>query len=74
MSKVYDSIEELTGNTPLVRMKRIMQKFDLECNILAKCEFYNPFFSIKDRVAKNMLDKAPFSQSQLSADKHCSRD
>ena len=62
MSKVYDSIEELTGNTPLVRMKRIMQKFDLECNILAKCEFYNPFFSIKDRVAKNMLDKAPFSQ------------
>ncbi|MBR6356127.1 MAG: cysteine synthase family protein [Alphaproteobacteria bacterium] len=62
MSKIYNSIEELVGKTPLLKLNKLMQKFDLKANILAKCEFYNPIFSIKDRIALNMLNKAPFSK------------
>lgn len=62
MSKIYNSIEELVGKTPLLKLNKLMQKFDLKANILAKCEFYNPIFSVKDRVALNMINKAPFSK------------
>jgi len=60
MKKVYDSIEELVGRTPLLRLNKLKRDLDLKANILAKCEFYNPIFSVKDRVALNMLDKLPF--------------
>ena len=62
MSKIYNSIEELVGHTPLLRLNKFMKKFELGANILAKCEFYNPIFSIKDRIALNMINKAPFSK------------
>lgn len=62
MSKIYNSIEELVGHTPLLKLNKLMQKFELKANILAKCEFYNPIFSIKDRIALNMIKKAPFSK------------
>ena len=62
MRKIYDSIEDLVGHTPLVKLHKIMQKFELKGNLIAKCEFYNPVFSVKDRVALNMINKAPFSQ------------
>ena len=62
MGKIYTSIEDLVGHTPLLQLQKIEQKYGLNANILAKCEFYNPLFSIKDRVALNMLNKAPFSR------------
>ena len=62
MPKIYNSIEEIVGHTPLLKLNKIMHRYELKANILAKCEFYNPLFSIKDRIALNMLEKAPFSK------------
>lgn len=62
MKKIYNSVEELVGKTPLLKLNKLMRKLDLKANILAKCEFYNPIFSIKDRIALNMINKAPFSK------------
>ena len=62
MSEIYDSVEDLVGHTPLVKLHKLMKKFNLSGNVLGKCEFYNPLFSIKDRIALNMINKAPFSK------------
>lgn len=62
MPKIYESIEELVGRTPLLKLNKLMRKFECKANILGKCEFYNPIFSVKDRVALNMINKAPFSK------------
>ena len=61
MGKVYNSIDELVGNTPIICLHKIMQKYEVAANIMAKCEFFNPLFSVKDRVALNMINKVPFS-------------
>ena len=62
MQKIYDSIEDMVGHTPLLRLNKLMHCYKVKADILAKCEFYNPLFSIKDRVALNMINKAPFSK------------
>ncbi|MBP5353257.1 MAG: cysteine synthase family protein [Alphaproteobacteria bacterium] len=62
MSNIYNSIEDMIGHTPLLKLNKLMKKYQLKANLLAKCEFYNPLFSIKDRIALNMLQKAPFSK------------
>ncbi len=62
MPKIYNSIEDLVGHTPLLRLNKVMQRCGLQADLLVKCEFYNPVFSIKDRVALNMINKAPFSK------------
>ena len=62
MPKIYESIEELVGRTPLLKLNKLMKKFECKAKILGKCEFYNPIFSVKDRVALNMINKAPFSK------------
>ena len=62
MKKIYDSIEDMVGHTPLLRLNKLKKLFGFNANILAKCEFYNPIFSVKDRVALNMINKAPFSK------------
>jgi len=56
--KIYSSIEELIGKTPLLRLSAIEKEFGLECTVLAKLESFNPGGSAKDRVAVAMLDKA----------------
>lgn len=56
--KIYNSAEELIGKTPLVRLKNIEKHFDLKAKIIAKVEAFNPAGSVKDRVAKAMLDNA----------------
>lgn len=56
--KVYNSILELTGNTPLVRLNKIEEKYNLNVKLLAKLEMFNPSGSVKVRPAKNMLLKA----------------
>lgn len=62
MQKIYNSIEELVGHTPLLRLNALKMACGFKADILAKCEFYNPIFSVKDRVALNMINKAPFSK------------
>lgn len=62
MPKIYDSLADLVGHTPLLRLNNVMRKCGLQADLLVKCEFYNPVFSIKDRVALNMINKAPFSK------------
>ena len=56
--KIYNSAEELIGRTPLVRLNNIEKAFDLKAKIIAKVESFNPAGSVKDRVAKAMLDDA----------------
>ena len=56
--KVYSSIHDLIGGTPLLELKNIEQKEQLGARVLAKLEYFNPAGSVKDRVAKAMLDDA----------------
>lgn len=56
--KIYNSIESLVGQTPLLRLNKIEKALGLKCKLLAKLECFNPAGSIKDRVAKSMLDSA----------------
>lgn len=54
--RIYDDITQTIGNTPLVRLNRLAEKFSLQANILAKMEYFNPAGSIKDRPAMAMID------------------
>ncbi len=54
--RVYDSILDVVGHTPLVRLNRITESLD--CEVFAKLEFLNPMGSIKDRIARYMIEKA----------------
>lgn len=58
MSKIYTSADQLIGHTPLLELTHIEKEFGLEARILAKLEYFNPAGSVKDRVAKAMLDEA----------------
>ncbi len=58
MGKIYNNVAELIGNTPLVELTHIEEKFDLHCRLLAKLEYLNPAGSAKDRVAKEMIEQA----------------
>ena len=57
MTKIYNSIAEMVGHTPLLRLGNLMTKLRLKAEVLAKCELYNPLFSAKDRVALKMIEK-----------------
>ena len=58
MAKVYDSILDLVGKTPLVELKRIEEKEGLQAILIAKVESFNPAGSVKDRIAKAMIEDA----------------
>lgn len=58
MGNIYTSVEQLIGKTPLVEFKNIEKKYDLKAKLFGKVEFFNPGGSVKDRVAKAMLDDA----------------
>ncbi len=58
MSAIYTSADQLIGRTPLLELRHLEQKLQLEARLLAKLEYLNPAGSVKDRVAKTMLDKA----------------
>ena len=58
MSKIYKSADQLIGNTPLVELTKIEKELGLEAKILAKLEYFNPAGSVKDRIAKAMIDDA----------------
>lgn len=58
MAKIYTSVEQLIGKTPLMELTRIEKEFGLEAKILAKLESFNPAGSVKDRVALMMIEEA----------------
>ena len=58
MSKVVKSITELIGNTPMLELTGIEESHSLEASVIAKLEYFNPCGSVKDRVAKNMIENA----------------
>lgn len=57
-NRIYNSITETVGATPLVRLHKLEQKYNLKAQILAKLEFFNPLASVKDRIALNMIEVA----------------
>ncbi len=61
MSKIYTSADQLIGKTPLLELTHIEKKFGLKARILAKLEYFNPAGSVKDRIAKAILDDAEAS-------------
>ena len=58
MAKIYTSIDQLIGRTPLLELSNIEKEEGLEARVLAKLEYFNPGGSVKDRVAKSILDDA----------------
>ena len=58
MSKIYKSADQLIGGTPLLELSGIEKEYGLKARLLAKLEYFNPAGSVKDRVAKAMLDEA----------------
>ena len=58
MAKIYKSAIELIGNTPLLELTHIEKKYDLKARLLAKVEYFNPAGSVKDRIAKEMIEAA----------------
>ena len=58
MSKIYKTADELIGKTPLLELSHIENEYKLEANIIAKVEYFNPAGSVKDRIAKKMIDEA----------------
>ena len=61
MSKIYTSADQLIGKTPLLELTHIEKELDLKAKILAKLEYFNPAGSVKDRIAKAMIDDAEAS-------------
>lgn len=58
MSRVFKSVGELVGNTPLLELSHIEKEYDLQTKVLAKLEYFNPAGSVKDRVARAIIDDA----------------
>lgn len=58
MSKIYNSVTELIGNTPLLKPANFIKANGIEANLLVKLEYFNPAGSVKDRIAKAMIDQA----------------
>ncbi len=58
MSNIYTSVDQLIGRTPLLELTRIEEAYHLKARILAKLEYLNPAGSVKDRVAKMMIEEA----------------
>ena len=58
MARIYSSADQLIGKTPLLELTHIEKEYDLKAKILAKLEYFNPAGSVKDRIAKGMIDAA----------------
>lgn len=61
MANIYTSADQLIGKTPLLELTHIEKNFDLKAKIVAKLEYFNPAGSVKDRIAKAMIDEAEAS-------------
>lgn len=58
MSNIYTSAEQLIGKTPLLELAHMEKEYDLKAKVVAKLEYFNPAGSVKDRIAKAMIDDA----------------
>ena len=58
MSNIYQGAIGLIGNTPLVEFTHMEEKYSLKAKLLAKLEYFNPAGSVKDRIAKEMIEQA----------------
>lgn len=58
MAKIYESAAQLVGGTPLLELKRTEEEYGLKAKIFAKLEYFNPAGSVKDRIAKHMIETA----------------
>ncbi|KAH8916400.1 pyridoxal phosphate-dependent enzyme, beta subunit [Atractiella rhizophila] len=58
MDPIHSSVLELIGETPMIRLERLAEEEGLKCNLLAKVEFFNAGGSVKDRIAKRMVEEA----------------
>lgn len=58
MATIYTSADQLIGKTPLLELTHLEKKYDLQAKVLAKLEYFNPAGSVKDRIAKAMIDDA----------------
>ncbi len=58
MSNIYKSVQELVGHTPLMELTHIEKEYNLAAKILVKLEYFNPAGSVKDRIAKQMIEEA----------------
>ena len=67
MAKIYKSLTELVGKTPLLELSNYQKKNQLEAAVIAKLEYYNPAGSVKDRIAKAMIDDAE-AKGKINAD------
>lgn len=56
--RIYDNVVETVGATPLIRLSRLAEEEGVKGNIIAKCEFYNPLNSVKDRIGMAMIEAA----------------
>ena len=56
--RIYDSIIDTIGATPLVRLKRLAEDAGVSADIIGKCEFFNPMSSVKDRIGLNLIEAA----------------
>ena len=61
MAKVFTSADQLIGHTPLLELTHIEKSLNLKARILAKLEYFNPAGSVKDRIARAMIDDAEAS-------------
>lgn len=61
MKNIYTSADQMIGNTPLLELRHIQEQLGLKAHILAKLEYFNPAGSVKDRIAKTMIDEAEAS-------------
>ncbi len=55
---IYENVIDLVGTTPLVRLTHYIENHDLDANLIGKVEYFNPAGSVKDRIAKAMIDDA----------------
>ncbi|MEA4816076.1 MAG: cysteine synthase A [Lachnospiraceae bacterium] len=61
MAKIFTSADQLIGKTPLLELTRLEKKYDLKAKLLSKLEYFNPAGSVKDRIAKAMIEDAEVS-------------
>ena len=71
MSNIYTSADQLIGKTPLLELTHIEKAHDLKAKIVAKLEYFNPAGSVKDRIAKAMLDDAEATASSSLCPRPC---
>lgn len=64
---LYNSVADIIGNTPLVRISNFEKAYDIEANIFAKLEYFNPAGSVKDRIGKGIIDSA-IAEGKLTKD------